>query len=144
MRNEFNFFKKNEDKWYPSTIIGLNLNIPIFSSGMRLAKVKQAEYDLEKSLNMKSDAEDNLNLGYMNARSAYLTSIGGKESSYRNLQIAEKIYNKTIEKFKKGVSSSTELIQTYNQFLQSQFTYTSALIEFFNSLTGLEKLLNLI
>ena len=144
MRNEFNFFKKNEDKWYPSTIIGLNLNIPIFSSGMRLAKVKQAEYDLEKSLNMKSDAEDNLNLAYMNVRSACLTSIGGKESSYRNLQIAEKIYNKTIEKFKNGVSSSTELIQTYNQYLQSQFTYTSALIEFFNSLTGLEKLLNLI
>ncbi len=144
MRNEFNFFKKNEEKWFPSTIIGLNLNIPIFSSGMRLAKVKQAEYDLEKALNMKSDAADNLNLGYLNARSTYLTSIGGKESSFRNLQIAEKIYNKTIEKFKKGVSSSTELIQTYNQYLQAQFTYTSALIEFFNSLTELEKILNII
>lgn len=144
MRNEFNFFKDNEEKWFPSTILGLNLNIPIFSSGMRVAKVKQAKYDLEKSLNMKNDVSDSLNLGYLNARSAYLTAIGGKESSFRNLQIAEKIYNKTIEKFKNGVSSSTELIQTYNQYLQSQFTYTSALIEFFNSLTALEKFLNII
>ncbi len=144
MRNEFNFFKDTEDKWFPSTIIGLNLNVPIFSSGMRLAKVKQAEYDLEKSLNIKSDVSDHLNLGYMSARSTYLTSIGGKESSFRNLQIAEKIYNKTIEKFKMGVSSSTEMIQTYNQYLQSQFTYTSALIEFFNSQTELEKFLDVI
>ncbi len=144
MRNEFNFFKDNEDKWFPSTILGLNLNVPIFSSGMRLAKVKQAEYDLEKSLNMKSDVSDSLNLGYLNARSRYLTSIGGKESSFRNLQIAEKIYNKTIEKLKKGVSSSMDLIQAYNQFLESQYGYTSALIEFYNSLTELEKYLNII
>lgn len=144
MRNEFNFLKDNDDKWFPSTILGLNLNIPIFSSGMRLAKVKQAKYELEKSLNIKSDVSDNINLGYLNAKSVYLTSIGGKESSFRNLKIAEKIYNKTIEKFKKGVSSSTEMIQTYNQYLQSQFTYTSALIEFFNSLIELEKFLNII
>ena len=144
MRNEFNFFKKTEEKWFPSTIIGLNLNIPVFSSGMRIAKVKQAEYDLEKSLNMKSDVSDSLQLGYMNARSRYLTSIGGKESSYRNLQIGEKIYNKTIEKFKKGVASSMDLIQSYNQYLESQYGYTSALIEFYNAQTELEKYLNIL
>jgi len=144
MREEFNFFKKTEEKWFPSTIIGLNLNIPIFSSGMRLARVKQAEYDLEKSINKKGDVSDSLNLGYLNARSRYLTAIGGKESSYRNLQIAERIYNKTIEKIKKGVASSTELIQTYNQYLESQFSYNSALIEFFNSLTDMEKYLSIL
>ncbi len=144
MRNEFSFFKKTEEKWFPSTIIGLNLNIPIFSSGMRIAKVNQAKYELEKSLNLKSDVSDSLNLGYLNARSRYLTAIGGKESSYRNLQIADKIYKKNIEKFKKGVSSSMELIQAYNQYLQSQYGYTSALIEFYNSLTDLEKYLNII
>lgn len=144
MRDEFNFFKENEDKWFPSTIVGLNLNMPLFSSGMRVAKVRQAKYDLEKSINKKSDVSDSLNLGYLNARSNYLTAIGGKESTYRNLQIAEKIYNKTIKKVSQGVSSSIELIQAYNQFLESQYTYTSALIEFFNSLTELEKFLNII
>lgn len=144
MRNEFNFFKENEDKWFPSTVIGLNLNVPLFSSGMKISKVKQAKYDLEKSINTKSDVSDGLKLGYMNAKSSYLTAIGGKESTFRNLQIAEKIYYRTIEKFKKGVSSSLELIQAYNQYLESQFTYTSALIDFFNSLTNLEKFLNMI
>ncbi|MCK5003958.1 MAG: TolC family protein [Candidatus Aminicenantes bacterium] len=144
MRNEFNFFKENEDKWFPTTVIGLNMNIPIFSSGIKISKVKQAKYDLEKSINKKSDVVDGLKLGYMNTRSAYLTAIGGKESSFRNLQIAGKIYNRTIEKFKKGVSSSLELIQAYNQYLESQFTYTSALIEYYNSLTELQKYLNII
>ena len=144
MRNEFNFFKENEDKWFPTTVIGLNMNIPIFSSGMKISKVKQAKYDLEKSINTKSDVIDGLKLGYMKTRSAYLTSIGGKESTFRNLQIAEKIYNRTIEKFKEGVSSSLELIQAYNQYLESQFTYTSALIEYYNSLTELQKYLNII
>ena len=143
MRGDFNFFKENEDKWFPSTIIGLNLNLPIFSSGKRIAKVKQSKYELEKVLNQKSVISDNLKIGFLNARSNYLTSIGGKESTHRNNQIAEKIYNKTVEKFRKGVSGSIDLIQAYNQYLQSQFNFTSALIDFFNAKIEMEKFLNL-
>ncbi len=144
MRNEFNFFKDTEEKWFPSTVIGLNLNLPIFSSGKRIAKVKQAKYNLEKSLNKRSDVSKSLQLGFLNAKSSYMTAVGGKESSFRNLQIAKKIYEKTVEKFKKGVSSSIELIQTYNQYLESQYAYSSALIVFLNSLTELQKYLDLL
>ncbi len=144
MRNDFNFLKENDDKWFPSTIIGLNMNIPIFSSGMRIARVKQYKYDLKKAINVKENVKDGLKLNLLKIKSAYMDAIGEKESTYKNLKIAEKIYKKTIEKFKEGVASSIEMIQIYNQFLESQFSYTSALIKFFNALTEYKKFLNII
>ena len=47
LRNDFNFF--GNYPWYPATIWGIQLNIPIFSSGMRKAKVEQAKINIEKS-----------------------------------------------------------------------------------------------
>ena len=46
LRNDFNFF--GNYPWYPATIWGIQLNIPIFSSGMRKAKVEQAKINIEK------------------------------------------------------------------------------------------------
>ena len=46
MRNKFDIFQKGD--WYPTSIIGVNLDIPIFSSGMRHFKVQQAQLALDK------------------------------------------------------------------------------------------------
>ena len=52
MRNEFNFFGSEGD-WYPATMLGVNLSIPVFSSGMRKSRIGQARIDLEKTQNIK-------------------------------------------------------------------------------------------
>lgn len=144
MRDEFNFFRKSDDKWFPSTVIGLNLNVPIFSSGMRSAIVKQSKYELDKARNDREEVADGLKLGYLKIKSSYLTAAGQRESTKKNVSIAKRIYSKTLEKFKKGVSSSIELIQTYNQYLKSESDYTSALIEMFNTSIEIKKSLNIL
>ena len=44
-RENINFF--NKDKWYNTTLIGVNLSIPIWSSGVKHYKIMQDKYALE-------------------------------------------------------------------------------------------------
>ena len=50
MRNEFNLFD-NQEEWYPSTLWGININIPIFNSGEGKAKTTQKEINILKTSN---------------------------------------------------------------------------------------------
>ena len=44
------------DKFYPTTLWGLQLKVPIFSSGMRYMKTQQSKLELEKNAKSKIDA----------------------------------------------------------------------------------------
>ena len=50
MGNEFNFFG-SDGSWYPTTIWGLNLSIPIFSGGQGPSRLKQAKIETLKTQN---------------------------------------------------------------------------------------------
>ena len=59
MRNNFNFFDANKN-WYPSTLWGINVKIPIYNSGEGAAKNKQKELELLKAKNELIDIENQI------------------------------------------------------------------------------------
>ena len=61
MGNEFDAFSGGT--WYPTTVWGLNLSVPIFSSGMRKAKVNQASISLLQTENNLSELKKKMKFG---------------------------------------------------------------------------------
>lgn len=142
MRNEFNFFKKTGNKWFPTTVIGINIALPVFNSGGRAAKVRQAKLELEKARNDKKNAAKGLKLDLLQARYDFSSALEKSENTEKNVNLAKKIYEKTLIKYRQGISSSLELTQTHNQYLQSQSKHTNAVVELLNSRVKLDKALN--
>ena len=140
MRDSFNFFRKGE--WYPSSVVGLNINIPIFSSGMRGARVAQAKIELQKAGNLKKQAADGLQLELLQSRSAFSDALEKKQGSKQNVDLAKKIYDKTLVKYANGTISSLELTQVHNQYLTAESNYTRAVVELLTAKTRLDKSLN--
>ena len=143
-REEFNFFKNSGESWFKSTVLGLNLNVPIWSSGMRKAKVAQAKLELEKARNTKAYVAEGLELGLMQARSDFLDALDKKDNNEGNVQLAKIIYDKTLVKFREGTATSLELTQTYNQYLAAESNYTGSVVELLNAKIQLDKALNLL
>ena len=56
--------------------------------------------------------------------------------------IGKKVFDKTSIKYKEGVSSSLDLTQINNQYLQTQTNYIAALVELLNAKIRLDKSLN--
>jgi len=141
MRDKFDFFNFKE-KWFPSTVVGLNINIPIFSFGQRGARVAQAKLELEKTRRSKKQVEDGLKLQLHQARANFNTALDKSRHTEANVGLAKTIYNKTQEKFTKGTATSLELTQTHSQYLKTESDYTQALVDLFNAKTDLDKALN--
>ncbi len=141
MRDEFNFFDSGYD-WFPSSIIGVQVNIPIFSSGQRWAKVKQEKLKLYKIQNIKNNTEKSLSLKYTQTRNNLMNSINKFENTEKNMNLSKSIYDNTLQKYKQGVSSSMDLTQAQNQYLKAQVDYFKAMSEMLNSKTELEEILN--
>jgi outer membrane protein TolC len=141
MRDQFNFFNADE-KWFPSTIAGININIPIFTSGMRAAKITQAKMELKKVKNQKADVLNGLKLSLADARSKFASAFGDLKSSKEHLALAKRIFEKTQLKFKKGLVSSMELSQTHNQYLDAQTKNANFIYSFLAARLALRKELN--
>lgn len=139
---QFEFDWLKDATWYDAQNIGINLSVPIFSSGMQGAKIKQASLELQKMDNTVSYFENAMNIQFSNAINELTTKHNAYVNAKKSWEIAQKIYDRTVIKHKEGMSSSFELTQMKNQLLQSQGGYVSALFDLLNSKAKLDQLQN--
>ncbi len=126
----------------PPQMIGLGINIPIFSSGQRNAKVAQAKIELDKAKNTLNQASNGLKLEYYSSRSSLIAARDSYDAESKNLELAKKIYNRGLIKFQNGVISSTDLTTIQNQYLTAQSKYYQAIQELVSAKNKLEKIVS--
>lgn len=139
--NNFDFLKK-EQQWFGSSLIGVSLNIPIFSSLGRSAATQRARINLEKSKNDLTDVEQKLNLQITEAKSNYQFAIEDYENKKKSLALAERIESKNQTKFFEGIATSFELRQAQTQLYNSQQEYLRSMLEIINKKADLETIIN--
>lgn len=137
MNTKFDAFSGG--KWYPSTVVGAQLTLPIFTSGARLSKMGQARIELDKSQIAAKEAEQSLLYQTQVAQSNYETNHETYLNQKENMALAKKIYDKTLLKYKEGISSSLDLSQTQNQYLSAEGNYIKSLLDLLKSRSELQK-----
>jgi outer membrane protein len=118
----------------------LSINIPIFSSGMRMAQVSKARLELEKTRTMKTQVSEGLQLNYQQSLLNLRTAHDTYQTEKKNLELSERIFNKTTIKYREGVASSLDLTQVQNQYLSTQTNYFRAMVDMLNARAELERL----
>jgi outer membrane protein TolC len=139
--DEFSFLD-NGQQWFEFSTIGVDLNIPIFSSLKRSASTQRAKIALEKAKTQLTEAEEQIRLQLENARSNYTLAIEQYETFKNNLDLAERIENKNQIKYFEGIASSFELRQAQTQLYTAQNEYLQSMVEVINRKTELEIILN--
>ena len=140
-RNEFNFFDSQE-KWFAQSITGFQLNIPIFSSGMRNARTAQAAIALDQAKTQKEETAQQIKLAYASAKSDHELAIDNYNTSLKNITLAERIENKNQVKFREGLSTSFDLRQAQTQLYQVQQELLQAMLQIITTKADLETILN--
>jgi outer membrane protein TolC len=139
--NEFTFFNQDQ-KWFNFSYLGVNLNVPIFSSFGKRAKNQQAKIAYDQAQTQLTEAEQMLKLQYETAKSDYEYSIEQYATSKSNLKLAERIENKQQIKFKEGLSTSFEFSEAQRQLYAAQQSYLQSMIDVINKKTTLDKITN--
>ncbi len=141
LRNDFDFFDSSKE-WYPTTLWGLTLNIPIFSSGQRMSQVKQASIEVEKTEQNIAQFSEGLKMQIFQATTNYDLAKKKLELQVKSRGFAEKVLIDTQVLYREGTANSIELTQAQNQLLTEQTNYTNALYELIKAKLQLEKLAN--
>ena len=136
-------FLKNEQEWFKSSLLGVSLNIPIFSSLGRSSKTKQATIALENADIKLKETKQRLSLMAEKARNDYQLSIENYSTTKKNVGLAERIENKQRIKFFEGLSSSFDLLQAQNQLYSQQQNYIQSMLDLIAKKATLENALNI-
>ncbi|MCW9038281.1 MULTISPECIES: TolC family protein [Altibacter] len=139
--NDFTFFD-NDQRWFQSSVLGVNMNIPIFSSGMRAARTQRAKIALDQAETQLEQTIQTVRLEVNSAKSNYQFAIENYENAKKNLSLAERIEGKNQVKFTEGLSTSFDLRQAQTQLYTAQQQYFQAMLEVINTKANLETLLN--
>ncbi|WP_298493347.1 TolC family protein [uncultured Algibacter sp.] len=139
--NDFNFTNKDQ-KWFGSSLLGVNLNIPIFSSLGRSAATQRAKINLEKAKDDLIETEQKIQLQIASARSDYQYAIEDYDNKKQNLNLAERIEKKNQTKFFEGIASSFDLRQAQTQLYTAQQEFLQAMLDVINKKAVLETVLN--
>ena len=137
----FSYFDDSTQS-FESSILGFDLNIPIFSSLGRSASTQRAKIALEKAKTELEETEQKLQLQLKQARNDYTLAIELYQTSKENLGLAERIERKNQVKYSEGIASSFDLRQAQSQLYAAQQEYLQAMVSVINRKTALENILN--
>jgi len=143
------FYNHNEQlnstsfNFSPRDLVGINLTLPIFSSGERLSVVSQKRMSLEKAQNTSKYVSSSLQM----QASQYQTDVKLKLERYLNQkkskELSDDIYQRTMEKYKQGISSSMDLMTSQNQYLTNLTNYYQSIYDLQGARSKLEKMYNI-
>jgi outer membrane protein TolC len=119
MRNNFDFFDTSKD-WYPATLWGVNVTVPIYNSGEGKAKRKQKELALLKSENELREIENQIFQLYQLLQNNYKNAYLNYENQKIKVGLVEKVYQNEEKKLGLGASNSLTLSQRKIQLLNAQ------------------------
>lgn len=135
----YKLVNKSAFSFQPENLVGLSVNLPLFSSGQRYSKAGQARIALNKAELAKQMAERALNMEYLQTRDDFNTAWEKYLNSKSSMDLAQKVLKEVTIKFKNGMATSTELTQANDKLLQTIGNLYSTEYDLLNAKLHLDK-----
>ncbi len=123
--SDFTPFKK--DIWYPSSYVGLNINVPIFDGFYKDANIKKSTYEMEQTENKMEALKINIDDDVKESQLRYTAAMQTLDFQKKNMDLAESVYDQTKKKFEQGLGSNTEITTAQSDLRGAQTNYFLAL-----------------
>lgn len=126
----------------PNHMVGLAMGVPIFSSGMRKARVDQAKIDYNMAQVNRDIMEDQLLLQEKQYKYNLQNSLENFFTQQENVEVAQRVYDSYRRKFEQGMATSLDLTQANANYLDAENNYLTSIMEVMNAKLQLDKLMN--
>jgi len=135
-------FLQGDQKYFTQSILGVNLSIPIFSSGMRGARTQQKKIEYDQALIQLDQTKNQVRLEIDSAKNDYEYSLENYQTQQQNLKLAQRIENKNQIKFSEGLASSFDLRDAQTQLFSAQQELLQSMLNVITKKVALENLLD--
>ena len=125
LRTKFDFFEGGS--WFNTTMVSLNINLPLFNGFARDARLKKTKIELKQIENQLGGLKNNIDNEITQAKLNYMSSVATMQFQKKNMQLAETVYQQTKKKFETGTGSNTEISASQADLVTAQNNYMNAL-----------------
>jgi outer membrane protein len=115
--------------WYPTTLIGAKISLPITNGFQRNAKNQQAKLSLQKAENNMDFIKKSIDLELASSITTLQNASASFENQKKNITIAEDVVRVAKLKFEQGVGSNLEMITAETALKEAQTNYYNALFD---------------
>ncbi len=120
----------NFDRLFNTSLWGLNVTIPITSSGVNKNRILQSKIGVEQAILKKEYTQNLFQMEMTNAQRDFRLADIHLLQQKENLWLAEKISNTTMIKYKEGVGSNMEVVNAGLELTRAQTNYMDAIYDF--------------
>lgn len=138
----FGYNEKPNDflNFYPVTLAGLQVSVPIFNGTITKRKINQKKIEIQNSeLQMNTVAEQN-NMLIENAIRKRFVTQQTIENTTNQIKLAKTVYDEMVLQQKQGTASLTEILLADNALREAQQNQLTAIIDYLKVDLELKKL----
>jgi outer membrane protein len=115
------------DRNFPSSVVGLTLNIPIFLGGKRTQEIKISQLQ-EKRIDLDLiDTKNQINSQYEQALATYKANLNDLNTNKANVEISRQVYNTIKLQYDEGIKTYLDLMTSETDLRTSQLNYLNSL-----------------
>ena len=126
-------------KWFNSSVLSLNVNIPIFDGFAKRYQIDQKKISLDKVKNGQTLLKQSIDLQASQADITIKNAYASLETQKRNQDLAAEIVRVSKIKYKEGVGSNIEVINAESSYKEAQTNYFAALYDLLIAKVDLSK-----
>lgn len=134
-----NDFQKSYDHWYDFSVVGLKLNIPIFSGLRRYSQTSQSELNLYNARQNLTINSENIKLAMQSSNTVLLSSYTDLQSNKNNIELAKAVFDDTSLQFEKGTVALTDFLNADYAYKEAQTNYIKSLLSYLTARIDLER-----
>ena len=135
-------FTNSDQKWFGAALLGINLQVPIFSSFKRRAQSQKAKIAVDQAETILEETQERISIEVQAAVNDYELAVETYFRNIENLALASRIEQKNQSKYFEGMASTLELRQAQLQLYSAQNSYISSIQNVIQKKLNLEILLN--
>jgi outer membrane protein TolC len=124
-RSKFDFFEGGN--WFTTSLISLNVSLPIFNGFATDARIKRTKIELKQTENQIEALKNSIDNEITQAKLNYMSSVATVQFQKKNMDLAETVYGQTKKKFEAGTGSNTEISAAQADLVSAQNNYMNAL-----------------
>lgn len=139
----YNYMAMGDDfkfKWYPYSVVGLSLNIPIFDGFSTSSNIRQ--YKAAKNIMQlnREDTERNLKITLKNYENQITTCMKNYAAAESTVEVAQRSYDIAERMYELGKATLLELNDAMIGLVQAQLTMSQAVYSFMVTKSSIEEL----
>ncbi|MEI6854190.1 MAG: TolC family protein [Bacteroidota bacterium] len=128
-QNDFGKLFSDHKSWLGTSVVGLSLNVPIFSGTQRYFQLKQYKVQYQE-LNLSRDyAKKLIETTTRNALIKVHSLEQTAESQNKNVTLADDVYKVVFDQYSQGYTSLTDLLSAESAKIQAQSAYAQTLVQ---------------